>query len=54
MIREGLFSLEQRTKVCFVSFRVSLTLATILCHAILENANAFSVRVAGFKHKIYR
>ena len=27
---------------------------TKLCHAILENANAFSVHVTGFKHKIYR
>ncbi len=54
MIREGLFSLEPRTKVSFMSFRVSLTPATVLCLAILENANAFSVRVTGFKHKIYR
>jgi hypothetical protein len=27
---------------------------TILCHAILENANAVSIHVAGIKHKIYR
>ena len=27
---------------------------TKLCHATLENANAFSVHVTGFKHKIYR
>ncbi len=54
MITERLFSLLQRTKVCFMSFRVSLTPATILCLAILENANAFSIHVAGFKHKIYR
>ena len=54
MIREGLFSLEQRTKACFMSFRVSLTPATILRHAILENAKAFSVHETEFKHKIYR
>jgi hypothetical protein len=54
MIREGLFSLEQRTKACFMSFRVSLTPATILRRAILENAKAFSVHETEFKHKIYR
>ena len=54
MIREGLFSLEQRTKACFMSFRVSLTPATILRRAMLENAKAFSVHETGFKHKIYR
>jgi hypothetical protein len=54
MSRERLFSLDQRTKVCFMSFRVTLTPATILCRTILENANAFSVHVTGFKHKIYR
>ena len=54
MIREGLFSLEQRTKACFMSFRVSLTPATILRHAMLENAKAFSVHETGFEHKIYR
>ena len=48
MIREGLFSLEQRTKACFMSFRVSLTPATILRRAILENAKAFSVHETGF------
>ena len=31
-----------------------LTPATILRHAMLENANAFSVHVTEFKHKIYR
>ena len=31
-----------------------LTPATILCHAMLENAKAFSVHETGFKHKIYR
>ena len=54
MIREGLFSLEQRTKACFMSFRVSLTPATILRRAMLENAKAFSVHETGFEHKIYR
>ncbi len=44
----------QRTKALFMSFRVSLTPATILRRAVLENANAFSVHVTGFKHKIYR
>jgi len=53
MIREGLFSLEQRTKACFMSFRVSLTPATILRHAMLENAKTFSVHETGFEHKIY-
>jgi len=38
----------------FLSFRVSVTPATILCRAVLENANAISSHVAGFKHKIYR
>ena len=38
----------------FLSFRVSLTPVTILCRAVLENANAISIHVAGFKHKIYR
>ena len=38
----------------FLSFRVSLTPVTILCRAVLENANAISIQVAGFKHKIYR
>ncbi len=37
-----------------MSFRVSVTPATILRRAILENANAFSVHVTGIKHKIYR
>ena len=31
-----------------------LTPATILRHAMLENAKAFSVHETGFKHKIYR
>ena len=44
----------QRTKACFMSFRVSLTPATILRRAMLENAKAFSVHETGFKHKIYR
>jgi hypothetical protein len=34
MIRERLFSLVQRTKACFMSFRVSLTPATMLRRAI--------------------
>ena len=38
----------------FLSFRVSLTPVTILCCAVLENANAILSHVAGFKHKIYR
>jgi hypothetical protein len=40
--------------VCFMSYKVAMTPATILCHAILENANAFSIHVARLKHKIYR
>jgi hypothetical protein len=48
------FLLRRGLKHVLCLLEYLLTPATILCLAILENANAFSVRVAGFKHKIYR
>jgi len=53
MIRERLFSLCRGLKCVFVLEYLWLTV-TILCRAVLENANAISIHVAGFKHKIYR